>query len=149
MRTQQPVIEFFERGELYVLSQRFLDDMVACLHGPGQLRFILQSATAIIRGVRGVRDGVKDARAGILHFCRAWCFTRPIARNSYVALRHRSAILIAVAILLDVTVQFLIFRMVHPGVALLLGPLLIALPYACSRALTNPIARWRRAGVGA
>jgi hypothetical protein len=51
--------------------------------------------------------------------------------------------LVAVAILLDVAAQFLIFRMVHPGAALVLGPMLIALPFAMSRALTNRIARWR------
>jgi hypothetical protein len=38
--------------------------------------------------------------------------------------------LVAVAILLDVIAQFLIFRMVHPSAALLLGPVLIATPYA-------------------
>jgi hypothetical protein len=51
--------------------------------------------------------------------------------------------LVAVAILLDVVAQFLIFRMVHPGAALLLGPVLIGFPYASSRALTNRVARGR------
>ena len=51
--------------------------------------------------------------------------------------------LAAIAILLDVVSQFLIFREVHPGAALLLGPVLIAFPYALSRALTNRIARRR------
>jgi hypothetical protein len=51
--------------------------------------------------------------------------------------------LVAVAILLDVAAQLLIFGMVHPGAALVLGPVLIALPYASSRALTNRLARWR------
>jgi len=48
--------------------------------------------------------------------------------------------LVAVAILLDVASQFLIFRRVNPFAALLLGPVLIGLPYASSRALTNRIA---------
>lgn len=47
----------------------------------------------------------------------------------------------AIAILLDVITQFLIFRDIHPGAALLLVPVLISLPYAVSRALTNRIAR--------
>jgi hypothetical protein len=50
--------------------------------------------------------------------------------------------LVAVAILLDAIAQFLIFRMVHPGAALLLGPVLIATPYATSRALANRIGHW-------
>jgi hypothetical protein len=48
--------------------------------------------------------------------------------------------LIAVAILLDVISQYLIFREIHPGAALILGPVLIALPYSLSRALANRIA---------
>lgn len=134
------VIEFFERGELYLLSQRFIDDMAARLHGPGWQRFILQPMAAIILGVR---DGVKDARAGNPPFLWGLIFhpgRRPrLVRSALVSIRD----LLAVAILLDVAVQFLIFRMVHPGAALILGPVLIAVPYASSRVLTNCVARWQ------
>jgi len=134
------VAEFYRTGELYILSRRFVDDMVARLHGPGRLRFILQPAVAI---VIGARDGVKDARAGNPPFLWGLVFRsgdRPgLMRNALASVRD----LVAVAILLDVAAQLLIFRMVHPGAALLLGPVLIALPYASSRALTNRIARWR------
>ena len=135
------VMEFFERGELYLLSQRFIDDMVARLHGPARLRFILQPMAAIILGVR---DGVKDARASNPPFLWGLIFHRGrrlgLARSAMLSVRD----LLAVAILLDLAVQFLIFRMVHPGAALILGPLLIALPYASSRGLTNRVVRWRR-----
>ena len=134
------VMEFFERGELYLLSQRFIDDMVARLHGPARLRFILQPMAAMILGVR---DGVKDARASdpplwglILHPGRRL----GLVRSALVSIRD----LLAMAILLDLAVQFLIFRVVHPGAALVLGPLLIALPYASSRVLSNRVARWQR-----
>ena len=43
--------------------------------------------------------------------------------------------------LLDVVAQFLIFQQVHPGAALLIGPLLITAPYAFARAMTNRAAR--------
>jgi len=138
------VAEFLKTGELYILSRRFVDDMVARLHGPGRLRFILQPLTAI---VLGARDGVKDARAGNPPFL--WdLFFRSSNRSRLV----RSALasvrdLVAVAILLDVAAQLLIFRMVHPGAALLFGPVLIALPYAIARALTNRIAIWRNAAI--
>ncbi len=138
--TPLAIIEFFEKGELYVLSQRFVDDMVARLHGPGRLRFILQPTVAIIVGVR---DGVKDARVGNPPFLWGLLFHRGrrlgLVRSALVSVRD----LVAVAILLDVAAQFLIFRMIHPGAALILGPVLIALPYASSRALTNRIASWR------
>jgi len=134
------VAEFLKTGELYILSRRLIDDMVARLHGPGRLRFILQPLTAI---VLGARDGVKDARAGNPPFLLDLFFRssdRPrLMRSALASVRD----LVAVAILLDVAVQLLIFRMVHPGAALLLGPVLIALPYASSRALTNRLARWR------
>lgn len=136
------VIEFFERGELYLLSQRFIDDMVARLHGPGRLRFILQPMAAILPGVR---DGVKDALVGNPPYLWGLIFhpgRRPgLVRSALASVRD----LLAVAILVDLAVQALIFHTVHPGAALILGPLLIALPYALSRALTNRVVRWRRA----
>jgi hypothetical protein len=134
------VAEFLRTGELYLLSRRFVDDMLARLHGPGRLRFILQPAVAI---VIGARDGVKDARAGKSPFLWGLVFhpaDRPgLMRSALASVRD----LVAVAILLDVAAQLLIFGMVHPGAALVLGPVLIALPYASSRALTNRLARWR------
>jgi hypothetical protein len=134
------VWELIKTGELYVLSHRFLDDMVARLHGPGRMRFVLQPTVATILGVR---DGVKDARAGNAPFLSALVFyrtaRRELLRGAFASVRD----LVAVAILLDVIAQFLIFRMVHPGAALLLGPVLIAAPYAVSRALANRIAQWR------
>jgi hypothetical protein len=45
--------------------------------------------------------------------------------------------LVSIAIVLDVIFQFIIFDNVHPGAALLLGPVLIAVPYAVSRSLTT------------
>jgi hypothetical protein len=134
------VAEFFRTGELYVLSRRFADDMVARLHGPGRLRFILQPTFAI---VLGARDGQKDTRAGKPPFLWGLMFRssdRPgLMRSAIASVRD----LVAVAILVDVAAQLLIFRMVHPGAALVLGPVLIALPYATSRALTNRLKRWR------
>jgi hypothetical protein len=134
------VWEFIHTGELYVLSHRFLEDIVARLHGPGRLRFILQPAVAILLGAR---DGAKDSRAGNPPFLWGLFFrsgNRPqLMRSALASVRD----LVAVAILLDVAAQFLIFRMVHPGAALLLGPALIAFPYASSRAVTNRITRSR------
>jgi hypothetical protein len=109
--------EFLKTSELYILSRRFIDDMVARLHGPGRLRFILQPAVAI---VIGARDGVKDARAGSLPFLWGLVFRSGhrlgLMRSALASVRD----LVAVAILLDVAAQFLIFRMVRPGAALVL-----------------------------
>jgi len=133
------VVEFFKTGEIYILSHRLVDDMVARLHGPGRLRFLFQPIAAI---VLGARDGAKDAGEGQPPFL--WDV---VVHSTHRTRLLRSALasvrdLIAIAILLDLIVQFVIFHMVHPGVALALGPVLIALPYATSRALTNLFSRW-------
>lgn len=138
------VAEFIKTREFYLLSHRFVDEMLARLHGPGRLRFILQPIAAI---VLGVRDGVKDARAGKPPFLWSLAFRsghrRGLLRSALVSVRD----LVAVAILLDMVTQFIIFRMVHPGAALLFGPVLIALPYAIARALANRLAIWRSAPI--
>jgi hypothetical protein len=52
-----------------------------------------------------------------------------------------------VGIVLDVVFQFVLYGEVHPGAALLIGPILTCLPYAVSRALTTRVAgRFRTAG---
>jgi len=134
------VYEFVTTGEFYMFSKRFVPDLVARLSGPGRMRFIFQPVAAILLGAR---DGVKDARAGVPPFLSALVFhgaRRPgMLRSALVSVRD----LVAIAILLDVVSQVLIFRMVHPGVALIFGPVLIATPYALSRALANRISRWQ------
>jgi hypothetical protein len=47
--------------------------------------------------------------------------------------------LVAIAVLLDLIAQFLIFHEIHPGAALLLGPVLVGTPYALSRQLGNQL----------
>jgi hypothetical protein len=49
--------------------------------------------------------------------------------------------LLAAGIIMDVVFQLIIYRSVHPGAALLVGPILICLPYTLSRALTNRVSR--------
>ena len=50
-------------------------------------------------------------------------------------------------ITLDVVFQWIIYQEVHPGAALVIGPVLIGAPYALSRALSNRVTqmiRWTR-----
>ena len=42
---------------------------------------------------------------------------------------------------MDVVFQLVIYRSVHPGAALVVGPILICFPYAMSRALTTRLAQ--------
>jgi hypothetical protein len=112
--------------------------MVARLSGPGRLRFILQPVMAILLGAR---DGVKDSRAGSAPFLWGLVFhggrRAELLHSAFASVRN----MLAIAILLEIVSQFLIFREIHPGAALVLGPVLIGGPYALTRALTNRFAR--------
>ena len=131
----------WQSGNTYLLTETFFSDLLARLSGPGRLRFLLQPLMAILLGVRG---GVRDARAGLPPFLWALLFhaehRKDMWREAIAAVRD----LIAVAILLDLVAQALIFHELRPGAALLIGPPLILVPYALSRALANLIARRRQ-----
>jgi hypothetical protein len=62
---------------------------------------------------------------------------RELIRSGLTAVRN----LVAMGIVLDAVSQLLIYGQVHPGAALVVGPVLICLPYAAARALTNRVAR--------
>jgi hypothetical protein len=59
-------------------------------------------------------------------------------RSGVAAIRN----LLAAGIVMDLAFQLVLYRSVHPGAALLVGPILIGGPYALSRALTTRVARW-------
>jgi hypothetical protein len=135
-----------QTGNPYLFTREFFQDMVARLSGPGRFRFILQPVVAIFLGSR---DGAKDARTGARPFLWGLVFLREhrsqLLRSALESVRN----LVALAILLDIISQYLIFREIHPGAALILGPVLISLPYATARALANRIARRRGHGPAA
>jgi hypothetical protein len=137
--TPRALLRIVQPGDLYLFTNQFFNDILARLSGPGRLRFIIQPTVAIILGVRG---GIKDANADLPPFLWALAFhkehRRELLRSTIISVRN----LVAIAILLDLVSQFLIFKEIRPGAALVVGPVLIGVPYALSRALTNRI--WRR-----
>jgi hypothetical protein len=132
--------KLIQTGDPYLFTERFFQHILARLSGPGRMRFIVQPTVAIMLGAR---SGIKDARDALPPFLWALAFhgkhRRELLRSAFASIRD----LVAIAILLDVISQFLIFREVRPGAALLVGPVLITLPYAIARALVNRIARRR------
>jgi hypothetical protein len=128
--------KLIQTGDPYLLTERFFRDILARLSGPGRLRFIVQPTVAI---VLGIRSGVKDTREGAAPFLWALAFhgkrRRELLRSAFASIRD----LVAIAIILEVISQFLIFREVRPGAALLVGPILITLPYVLARSLSNRI----------
>jgi hypothetical protein len=135
------VRDTLETGRVYLFSQQFLDELPQRLTGPGRLRFLLQPAMAILLGWR---SGLGDARAGrpayLFGLLVGGVDRKILLRSGLAAVRD----LVAIGIVLDAVAQLLIYREVHPGAALVVGPVLICIPYAVARAVTNRGARLLR-----
>jgi hypothetical protein len=132
------VIDTYQNGRIYLFSRQFLDELPLRLTGPGRLRFVLQPLIAI---VLGCRSGLADARGGHQPFIYR-LVTDSGNRNDL--LRSGLSVvgnLVAMGIVLDTVAQFLIYGLVHPGAAIVLGPVLVCFPYAVSRALVNRISQ--------
>jgi hypothetical protein len=132
------VRDTFEHGRIYLFSTQFLDELSQRFTGAGRLRFILQPLMAILLGWRG---GLKDAREGRPPYLYGLVMDRvnrkELLHSGLAAIRN----LVAMGIIMDAAAQLLIYGEVHPGAALVIGPVLICAPYAITRALTN---RWKR-----
>ena len=135
------LVDTLETGRIYLFSRQFLDELPRRFTGPGRLRFLLQPTFASLLGVRG---GLADARAGhppyLLGLVAASGRRRELLRSGLGAVRN----LLAAGIVLDLAFQLVLYRSVHPGAALVVGPILICLPYGIARALSNRVATWSR-----
>ena len=129
-----------QSGDPYLFTERFFEDLWARLAGPGRLRFVLQPTVAVLLGVR---DGKRDSRKRCPPFLSGLALRRTHRREMWRSANASVRDLVAIAIILDIISQMLIFRRIHPGAALILGPVLIAVPYSISRAITNRIASRR------
>ncbi len=123
-----------ERGGVYLFSVRFFEDLPKRLTGPGKLRFLFQPLMAILIGWKAGRG---DARLG-----------RPaLLRGMFLHEEHRArlaketleaiGVLLLMGILVDSVVQWLILGISYPGAALVVGPVLITVPYAAARTLAG------------
>ncbi len=120
--------------------QTVLADLLARLHGPGALRFIVQPLVAVLLGVR---DGLADARAGRPLYLWGLFFDASERR----AMRRHGAMAIlkpfVIAIVVDAVLSFLTQGAVYPGQTLLVGICLVALPDTLARSTTNRLVRYR------
>src|SRR5437773_579372 len=123
--------EALERGEIYLFSRAFLEDIPRRLTGPGRFRFILQPLTAI---VLGIRSGLADARAGRPPYLYGVLFHPDLRRQLMTSTLESVANLLLLGILLDAVAQWLILGVSHAGAALVVGPALIVTPYTVARA---------------
>ena len=135
------IVDTIETGRVYLFSRQFFEELPQRFTGPGRLRFILQPMVASLLGIQG---GLADAKAGNPAYLFGLLFAvgrrRELLRSAAAAIAN----LVAFAIILDVVFQAAIYHSVHPGAALLVGPILICVPYVLSRALTTRLARRMR-----
>ena len=134
--------EAWARGGFYVFSRDFVEDIPKRLLGPGRFRFLLQPATAIALGVAAGRRDSRAGRPPYLYALVAGGESRgQLARSAFGDI----AGLLLMGILVDSVCQWLILGRSYPGAALVVGPVLITVPYGMARALANRFAAAREA----
>jgi hypothetical protein len=125
---------------------QFVEHLVARLTGPMHFRLILQPLVAI---ALGIRDGLKDARAGRPPFVMD-LFVRPEGRRRQLKQALQSLVKpLIIAIVLDAVAQYLMFRTIYPGAAVFVGVAVMGVPYSLARGLTNRIVSGRTKAMGA
>jgi hypothetical protein len=129
-----------DRGGFYLFSEAFLDDLPKRLTGPGRFRFVVQPLLATLLGIR---SGIADAAAGrppyLLGLLTGGQGRRELLRDGFATVGN----LLLMGVLLDSVFQWAILGISYPGPALIVGPVLITMPYAVARALANRATRWR------
>jgi len=106
----------------------------AVMGSPGALRFIVQPLLAILLGVR---DGRLDAEAGkrpfLLSLLTAHEDRRALLKSGWASI----AIPFLVAILVDMLLRFFVYLSIRPLASIVVGGLLVGLPYSLARGMSN------------
>jgi hypothetical protein len=123
---------------MYLDPRSFGEGLEARMTGPGKGRFVLQPLVAI---ALGVRDGIADAKQGKPPYFIRVLFKSE--RKVYVLKTgvKKIATPLAVGIVLDMILQWVIFQAVFLLPAMIAGTILVALPYSLARGLSNRVAR--------
>ena len=109
--------------------------------GPGGFRLIIQPVLAI---ALGIRDGLADAKAGQPAYLIG-IFFHPECRHELLesSINHILKPFI-LGVVIDLILQYFIFQRVRLIPALIVGILLIGLPYSLARGITNRVVTLRR-----
>ena len=128
-------------GDHYLFTTRFFDDLVLRVTGPGRLRFIIQPLMATLLGIRHGRADAEAGRPNLLVRLFHWRHSGGVAlRDLLLSLAN----LLAIAVLIDLIFQLILLRRAHPLAALLVGPLLVGIPYVISRGIAARSSRSSR-----
>jgi hypothetical protein len=122
-------------------SRIFHELVTRITSGPMQFRLIVQPSMALLLGIR---DGLADAKMGAPPFVWGLLFQRQELKPSLKSALRRLQIPIIMAILADATVQYLMFRHIHPLSAIIVGVFLMGFPYSAARGITNRLRSRRR-----
>jgi hypothetical protein len=117
------------------------EKVLARFTGPFHMRLIVQPIAAISLGIR---DGLRDARDGEPPYLLALIGDRRLRREKISSLWASLRLGLIVAVVLDAVVQYLLFRSINVVGAILVGAILMALPYSLARGLANRAATRRR-----
>jgi len=126
----------YERGGVYLFSREFVEDIPRRLTGPGRMRFLVQPSVALALGILA---GRRDSRSGRPPYLLALVLGRGSRGELLRSAASDITNIVLLGILLDAISQRLILGTVHPGVALLVGPVLVSGPYLVARALANRV----------
>jgi hypothetical protein len=118
----------------------FVEGLARRLAGPASFRFILQP---LVAAIVGIRDGVSDAKLGAPPYGFVVLFDTDRRGQMVRAGLERTAIPLGVGVVIDMVVQWMLFQRVFLSAAILVGVLLVGLPYIVARGLTNRILRRR------
>jgi hypothetical protein len=121
----------------------FWEGLVSGLSGKGQFRLILQPTMALILGVR---FGITDAKEGKAPFLFRLFSTRHERWGLFKRSLSDAALPLILALLMDGFLQYLTLHRVRPLQAVVVGVLLVWLPFTATRGLTNRI--WKHAHPG-
>jgi hypothetical protein len=123
-------MDFFPRS--------FAEGLEGRLSGPGKGRFVVQPLVSI---ALGIRDGIGDAKQGKPPYFIQVLFESEHKIDALKTGLKSIATPLAVGIVLDMILQWVIFQGFLLLSAILAGTILVALPYSIARGLSNRIAR--------
>jgi hypothetical protein len=125
------------------LLTRLWEHLGGRIGGPLTFRLILQP---LVAAALAIRAGLLDARTGRPPYF--WTIlTNPTHRRDLLREGWKAvATVFAVAVVIDVAYQFIVFRWVYPGEVLIVAFLLACVPYLLIRGPANRIASAIRHG---
>ena len=127
-----------EHGGFYLFSLRFFEDLPKRLAGPGRMRFVIQPAVALLLGWKAGRADAREGRTFLL----LRLFRGAAERAAVLTETLESiALLVLMGILMDSVFQWVLLGISYPGAALVVGPVLITVPYAAARTLAGAVTR--------